>query len=212
MNTMDILEKIFGSAAKVKIMRLFLFHPNDVFDADDISTRAKVQRSNIRKELAALEKIDLIRRRSFVKEAKSKRARGKVVFSKKKTQGWTLNNKFRYIRPLQNFLIDMAPLRHGDIIQKFKGVGNVKLLVISGVFIQEFESRVDLLVVGDHLKKGSVENAIKALEAEVGRELVYAMFATDDFRYRYGMYDKLIRDVLDYPHEVVIDKLGLERR
>lgn len=206
---MEILERIFGSAAKVKVMRLFLFHPNDVFDATDISLRAKVKRDRIRKELVPLEKIDLIRRRTFVREAQSVRVKGKMVLQKKKTQGWGLNQKFRYIRPLQNFLIDMAPLRHADIIEKFKGVGSVKLLVISGVFIQEFESRIDLLIVGDGLKKGPIENCIKEIEAEIGRELVYAMFATDDFKYRYGMYDKLIRDVLDYPHEVVVDKLGV---
>ncbi|MCC2630730.1 MAG: hypothetical protein K0S38_539, partial [Candidatus Paceibacter sp.] len=32
----ETLEKIFGSAAKVKIMRLFLFNPVTVFDMDEI--------------------------------------------------------------------------------------------------------------------------------------------------------------------------------
>jgi hypothetical protein len=47
------------------------------------------------------------------------------------------------------------------------------------------------------------------MEAEIGKELRYAYFSTDEFRYRLSMYDKLIRDILDYPHRVLLDKLGI---
>ena len=58
------------------------------------------------------------------------------------------------------------------------------------------------------VKKNS-EAMIKNIESEIGREIRYAVFDTPDFQYRYNMCDKLIRDVLDYPHEKVIDKLGI---
>ena len=48
-----------------------------------------------------------------------------------------------------------------------------------------------------------------ALEAELGREIRYAFFTTPDFRYRLGVYDRLLRDVFDYPHRVLLDKIGL---
>ena len=48
-----------------------------------------------------------------------------------------------------------------------------------------------------------------SLEAELGREIRYASFATEDFRYRTGVYDRLLRDVFDYPHRLLIDKIGL---
>ena len=47
------------------------------------------------------------------------------------------------------------------------------------------------------------------LEAELGKELTYSMMETPEFEYRYGMYDKFIRDVIDYPHLVVLNKLKL---
>ena len=50
---------------------------------------------------------------------------------------------------------------------------------------------------------------IEGLEAEIGKELRYAAFETGEFNYRLGMYDKLVRDILDYPHTVVLDRLGL---
>ena len=46
-------------------------------------------------------------------------------------------------------------------------------------------------------------------DAELGREIRYASFETEDFRYRLGAYDRLLRDVFDYPHSLLIDKIGL---
>jgi predicted nucleotidyltransferase len=75
--------------------------------------------------------------------------------------------------------------------------------LISGIFIKNKDSRVDILVVGDRLRKSRVEEEVKKLEAEIGTELIYAVFETKEFNYRLSMYDKLIRDILDFPHEVI---------
>ena len=54
-----------------------------------------------------------------------------------------------------------------------------------------------------------MERVIRSIEAEIGKELRYASFETPDFRYRLGMYDKLVRDILDFPHKKVVDKIGV---
>ena len=84
------------------------------------------------------------------------------------------------------------------------------MVIVSGVFIQNPESRVDLLIVGDNLKKGAITRIVKTMEAEIGKELIFASFETPDFHYRLGMYDKLVRDILDYPHQKLLDKLNLK--
>lgn len=188
---MDVLEKVFGSAAKVKIMRLFLFNAENTFTLDEIVRRTKVQRTIARKEVANLEKTGLIRKRSI-----------------KRKPHWVLDPKFLYIKPLKEFLVEMGPLKHSDISRRLKKGGQMKLVVVSGVFTHDPESRVDLLVVGDNLKKRSLETVIKGMEAEIGKELVYAVFDTSDFEYRMGMYDKLLRDILDYPHQKIVNKFG----
>jgi hypothetical protein len=65
------------------------------------------------------------------------------------------------------------------------------------------------LVVGDNIKRGKLENVMKTLESEIGKELKYAYFGTEDFKYRLSMCDKLIRDILDYPHKKILNKLGI---
>src|SRR3989344_2626857 len=87
--------------------------------------------------------------------------------------------------------------------------GKVKLFIIAGFLIQGEESRVDLLIAGDSLKKSSIERTVQAIEAEVGRDVTYAVMTTQEFKYRLDMCDKFVRDILDGPHEKVINKMGV---
>lgn len=205
---MDILEKIFGSSAKVKIIKLFLFNPEVAYDIFQISDRTKVSQSQVRKEINALEKIEFLKQRSFIKEIKRQKNK-MVVTSKKRSNGWTLDTKFPYLTALEAFLSNINPFKHKDIIEKISRAGKIQLLIISGIFIKEPDSRVDLLVVGDNIKQGMLEGIIKTIESEIGKEVRYAVFETSEFNYRYSMFDKLIRDILDYPHEKIINKIGL---
>ena len=54
------------------------------------------------------------------------------------------------------------------------------------------------------MKKSKIEEGIHRLEAEIGAEMVYAIFDTKEFLYRLSMYDKLVRDILDFPHEIIL--------
>ena len=64
--------------------------------------------------------------------------------------------------------------------------------------------------MGDRLEERQLANAIHSIEAELGRELRYASFTTEEFKYRVGVYDRLIRDVMDYPHRTILDRISAE--
>jgi predicted nucleotidyltransferase len=197
---MEILAKLFGSTARVKIMRLFLLNPSQGFETHAISSRSKVTAKITRAELNSLLNMGFLKRKVFfVEEDEDK--------SKKKTKinGWCLNTSFPYIDPLKSLLIDPEFLKKEDLAERFKAVGKVKLLIVAGIFTRNEDSRVDLLIVGDNLKKTVINQIMKTLEAEIGKELSYATFDTPEFLYRYNMYDKLVRDILDYPHEKIIE-------
>ena len=98
---METLEKLFGSLTKVKIMKLFIFNGDKVFDKADITNRTKVSKDSIRGELLNFEKMGLIKEKSFFKEYHSKNGEVK----KKRVDGWVLNNTFPYLLPLQNLLL-----------------------------------------------------------------------------------------------------------
>ena len=185
---MEILGKIFGTTARVKIMRLFLLNRNKVFVNADIATRSRVSPEGVRKEIRLLESIEFI---------------------KKRPNGYIFNQNFLYTKELENLLVSTEVLDKEAVATSFKKVGKLKLLVVSGIFIKDKDSRVDILLVGDNLNKSKIEDSIRKMEAEVGTEMTYASFTTKDFIYRLAMYDKLVRDILDFPHEVIFQAKDL---
>jgi hypothetical protein len=206
---METLEKIFGSANKVKIMRMFLFNPQIVFDLKEIARRTKMPSAKASREIATLEKAGLIKSKVFFKEIKTPTKKKISKPKKKKAKGWILDREFAYLLPLQNFLVHISNSQQKEIVKKLKKLGSIKLLILSGVFIQEWESRADIVIVGDRMKASSVGNIMSQIEAEVGKEINYCYFETPNFLYRLGVCDKLIRDILDYPHKKIINRLEL---
>ena len=132
-----------------------------------------------------------------------------VGFIKRRGISWYFNTFFKYGGEFEELLVRSDTLNTEAILSNLKKVGRVKLVIISGIFIKNHDSTVDLLIVGDKMKRGKIEEGIKKIEAEIGVELVYAIFDTKEFIYRLNMYDKLVRDILDYPHEVILQSKEL---
>jgi hypothetical protein len=66
-----------------------------------------------------------------------------------------------------------------------------------------------MLVVSEKANERTVNRIIGDIGAEFGRDVSYALFTKDDFSYRMGMGDKLIRDIFDFPHKIILDKIGI---
>lgn len=194
MAVMEALERLFNGAERVKILRLFILNPERSFTVKEIAKRSKVSLLLTRREISLFEHI------GFVKEKKEGGRRPKE---------FQLEARFPLLRPLRTLLLSAEAVRKDEILRHCKGAGRIKLLITSGIFIGEDTSRVDLLIVGDNLRKTRLDSAVKKMEADIGKELSYAVCDTADFVYRLNAYDKFIRDVLDYPHETIVDKLGV---
>jgi len=181
------IEMIFGSAERVKIIKLFVFNPEKSFSPEVVSVWMSLSKARVQKEIKRLARAGLIVR---------------------KGRGFVMNKDCAYLPPLQEFLSSTNP---GDeeIVKKLKGVGKIQLLILAGIFIQDSESRLDILIVADKINKTRLAHAIKSLESQVGKELLFSVFDRADFKYRLDMKDKLIMDVLDFPHEKVLNKLGI---
>ncbi len=187
----DTLSKLFGSPNRVKLLRLFLFNPKETFTVAQAAARARVQARETSSELLSFTRIKLV----------IKKSRGNV-------QHYTLNPDFKYLAELQSLLLN-ASARADDIYERIKDIGVIKLVVASGIFVGEWEGSVDLLIVADRAKEDKLEQKIRVLESEIGREIRYALLTTQDFFYRFNMNDHLLRDVLDYTHRIMFDKLDI---
>ncbi|MFA6554723.1 MAG: hypothetical protein WCS89_04445 [Candidatus Paceibacterota bacterium] len=206
---MDTLTAIFGSAAKVKILRLFLFNESTAFVLKEVVERTKCPAKIIRKELSMLEKADILKSKHVSKEIPVVRGK-KTVMKKIEGKGLVLNNKYPYLDPLKSLLTITSLRVDESLAKRFTNAGKIKLFIVAGVFTQNWDSRVDLLVVGDDLNLTKIESVIKTIESEIGKEITYSAFETQDFEYRFGIHDRLVRDILDYPHATLLDRLGIE--
>lgn len=186
----DPLQILFGSPTRIKLLRLFLFNLGQSFNTAEAATRARVDKKEARHEL------DLFYRAGLLKRS---RRRGILYFS--------LRSDFEYLRALQGLLLN-APARGADILRRLRGAGNIRFVALSGIFTGEWDGTLDLIVVGDRVSEGKFRSRIKRLEAELGKELRYALLNSQDFYYRLNMNDKLLRDVLDYNHRIVLDRIG----
>lgn len=204
----DILDKLFGSGAKVRIIKLFLMNPEKTFDAGEVSERARVSIGVTRKEIRNLDRMGLVKPHAFFKEFKKQKNRS-ISTAKKKVYGWNLDKRFPYMETLESFLAGQNPLKRKEVMDKVLRVGKVNLLLISGVFVNYEDARVDLLIVGDGIRMSALEEIIRVIESEIGKEIRYAVFETSEFNYRISLFDKLVRDILDFPHEKLVNKLNI---
>src|SRR5689334_20941556 len=109
---MEILGKILGSGARVKVMRLFLLNKSKVFNNKEVVKRSQVAADTTRRELKNLASIG---------------------FVKKRGQNWFFNPAFKYAYEMESLLVNSNSVDKEGMANNFKKVGKVKLLLISGV-------------------------------------------------------------------------------
>lgn len=144
------------------------------------------------------------------KKTKPKRKTTRVKVAKR----YALNSNFEFFFELKTLILKSSPAEKNHLIKRISGLGRVKLAVVSGIFLNSadtvgFNSVTDLFIVGDDIEKKRLVFFLRALEAEVGKEIKFSLMDKEEFEYRYGMFDRFVRVLLDGPHEKIINKLGL---
>ncbi len=197
---MDPISILFGSVARVKLMRFFLFNANKTFSFDTISRFIKLVRRTARTELAVLEKAGLINEKTFF-----------IVNDQKKEKmvGYTLNEKFKYLESLRTFLFETANITDDNILLHMRSLGKIDFLGVSGVFVRDFEKDLCLIISMKKFNFHELEETLKTLESQVGIEIKFAAMPTQELLYRVSMKDRLIRSFFDEPHRVLIDNLNI---
>lgn len=201
------MEKLFESVPKVRILRLFMQNPENYFSLDEITLRSQAHGAIVKKELEKFIKLGLIqRKRAVIRFEKIKR--GKQVFKTKKIIVYFANPRFEFLSELRELITRATVASRGKLLKKMKRLGRVKLAVIAGILINKETPRVDLLMVGDKIPRAGFERFLSEIESELGKSLRYALMDTQEFQYRRNMYDRFLRDILEYPHEKLINKVN----
>lgn len=204
---MELLIRLLGGAERVKIMRFFLHHEDGIFSLNEISEKTKSKSVIARKEMAILTSIGFIEKKkskTYVTTGTGKKASSKL----KEIVGFKLNPDFPHNQALKDLLFDFKLVDKRDLASRFKIIGRIKLFLVAGVFLGEEKSRVDILIVGEAIKRPKAEKIFESLSAEIGRDVIYSMMDVEEYEYRFKMYDKFVRDIIEMPNEIVIDKIS----
>ncbi|MFZ2887098.1 MAG: hypothetical protein WA021_04740 [Minisyncoccia bacterium] len=193
----DFLTQLF-EPARAKILRLFVLHDTEEMSVAEVAKRTSVASVNAQKEITALQKIGVLKER-----------KGEGRTARERVTKYSFDEKSKYANTLSTFIHEISPERFGDVERALKGIGRLSAIVLSGIFIGDVQRPADLIIVGDFVNDKRLERAVKSFEPKYGREIRYAVFSTPEFRYRLTIHDKLIRDTLDYPHRLLLNKHNL---
>lgn len=199
MQKADFLTQLI-EPSRAKILRLFIMYDTERFTQGEIA-----RRTSLAPRIAASEAHALVAM-GVVKEEKGE---GKNERERKAATRYIFDEQFKYANVLSAFVHEVSPERFNDVEKALKGAGRLTAIVLSGIFTGDLNRPADLIIVGDYVNDKRLEKAVKSFESKYGREIRYAVFSTPEFRYRLTIHDKLVRDTLDYPHRLLLNKNNL---
>ena len=128
---------------------------------------------------------------------------------------FTLNPNFEYFNELRSLILKSSASEKERMIKRVSALGRVRLAIISGIFlsdpntISQYDSPSDLFIVGDDINRAKLRNFLASIEAEIGTEIKFTLMDKEEFDYRYNMFDRFVRVILEGPHEKIVNKIGL---
>lgn len=200
---MESLAKLFGGGERVRILRYFMLNNSTGVSKRTLSEALLITPQKIAREVAILETAGILKRRGGASVVRSKK---RSVRTQGTDQTFSLNLSYPYLAPLRDFIVATLSGTRDDAVRAMFRAGVIKIVIASGLFEEQWEGRLDFLIVGEKIDEKTLKRALRKTEAELGHEIRFAALTSDDYRYRMSVHDKLIRDVLDYPHTILLDK------
>ena len=200
-----MLERLFNSKTRVKLLQLFVLNPHKRFTTAGITANLKLKAAVVKRELDNLQKLGLIRQTDTAAETQTPAETEKN--GKRRTSFLVSNLDFILFEELRALVIKSQVLNQQGLIEKISRLGRVKLLLLTGVFVNNPLSPIDLLIVG-RVNKLLLVKQIKDLERELGKELNFTYLDTSEFIYRRNMTDVFLYEILEGKKIILIDELN----
>ncbi len=197
-----MIEQLFGSKTRVKLLQLFYSNPNRSFYVREITRKIDEQINSVRRELANLLSIGIIA---------SDNTNNRLYYE--------VNQSYEFYKPLKAIFgsgsfeegsatttrakaAGSAPNAERD---KIKALGNVEVALYTGQFTRDDSSGIDVLIVGD-LNQHAMQKFVTELETKEGKDIRYTVMSPQEFNYRRQIKDRFISTVLGAKKQVLIDK------
>lgn len=186
----DALKALFSSQTRVKLLSVFLLHPEEEYFIRQLTRLLSEQINSIRRELENLRRIGLVKARH-----------------KNRKKFYKTDMEFIFFNELKGMFSKDVKGGESPTVAALKNLPGLQFLELAGTFMGT-HSKVDLLVVGD-LKKDVIE-LLLAQDASM-RNVKYSLFSKADFLYRLSLRDRFILEIVDDPrHMVAVNNIQKE--
>lgn len=195
-----MIEQLFGSKTRVKLLQLFYSNPNRSFYVREITRKIDEQINSVRRELSNLLSIGIIL---------SDNTNNRLYYE--------VNQKYEYYEPLQlifgNGIKSTKSKKNKDIdvdeqqiasVSDLKSVGHIDLAVYTGQFTRDDSSGVDFLIVGE-VNHNALQKYIDQLEAKENKSIRYTVMSLPDFQYRQQIRDRFAVSIAHSKKQVLVD-------
>lgn len=212
-----MLEKLFGSKARVKILKNFLLNPDKKFYIRQLARDLKLQVNSVRRELSNLEDFGLLSSDdnnntnpdilSNTPESK-KNSKDKDVKDsglKEKKYYW-VNKNFILFSEVKSLIVKSQILAGESFIKNLKLICDPKFILLSGIFVNNENSPTDVLIVAN-IENDKLINIISDLEQELSREVNFTVMDEAEFKYRQEVADVFLHSVLNARRIILLDKI-----
>ncbi len=198
-----MLEDLFGSKTRAKLLTLFYNNVENAFYVRGISRELKENINSIRREVLNLEKLEIIRSVPFdeIDITEEKAAKDKQENKKY----YQVNKDYTLYEELRNLVIKSKLLVDKKLLGKLKEVKGIKLLVLTGAFVGDNQARSDILIVGS-IPKEKVRRLIAGMEKNFSNPVRYSVMTQKEFDYRNAMTDKFLFEIMEGKKHIVVDK------
>lgn len=192
-----MIDALFGSKTRVKLLHLFLNNPGRAFYVREITRKIDEQINSVRRELANMLSIGII---------KSENSNNRLYYE--------VNQKYEHFGPLQQIFADskltdaVGVSEANDWAKRLKPLGDVRVLLFAGKMVHGSTSELDVLVAGN-VNKTQVKKFVRELEEEENKLLNYAVMSYEDFYYRLSIKDRFVTTITAAKHTVIADSEGI---
>ncbi len=188
--SLALFDSLFGSKARSRLIRFFLLNPGAEFTTSEVSEKTLIPRGEASRELVRLTKMRLV-----------------IEHTRKGKKSFAVNEDFPFYTELKSLVSKLNVHAQSQIFRKLKIVGEVKLVLISGLFLNYPKSKVDMIMVVNNVNRTKLKHAIAHLEAEVGKEIRFVLMNMEELHYRLNMLDRFFIEFLEAPYEEVANKV-----
>ena len=190
-----MIDALFGSKTRVKLLHLFLSNPGRAFYVREITRKIDEQINSVRRELANMLNVGII---------KSENANNKLYYE--------VNQEYPHYEPMRQIFVAAAAESKaieevdsgGDWVKLLKPLGDVRVALLSGKLVHGSDSEVDVMLAGS-INKTQAKKFIRELEEDEGKSLNYVVMEYQDFYYRLSIKDRFVMSVLTTKHTVIAD-------